>query len=197
MTHTVSTASQVRIAWALVAVLALGGYFGILIPGERKVQGIEGRAHDFYRLANRNDVMLSRAAGLVAARERVAGEVKKLSARQDPATTALAIVHLIRNAESRDDVALVGLFPEKPADPKAAGDLQALTIQLTGTYGNVLRAIADLSKHDPLVDVFDVALTPATDDLGFPDVAATIHVTVYQHIEALMKDNESAHAVSQ
>lgn len=195
MTHTVSAAAQVRIGWALVAALALVGYFGILIPGEQRLGAIEDRAHDLYRLANRNDVMLTRAAGLVAARERVQREVKKLSGRQDPAATTLALVHLVRNAESRNHVALAGLFPEKPDDPRGAGDLQALTIQLTGPYGNVLRAIADLSKHDPLVDVSDVALTPATDDLGFPDVAATIHVTVYQRIEALIKENESAYAV--
>lgn len=195
MTDSVSTAAQVRIGWMLVAALALGGYFGVLIPGEQKVQAIEDRAHDLYRLANRNGVMLTRAAGFISARERIAREIKKLSGRQDPAATTLAIVHLVRNVESRNHVEFAGLFPEKPDDPRAAADLQALTIQLTGRYGNVLRAIADLSKHDPLVDISDVSLTAATDDLGFPDVAATIHVTVYQRIEALMKENARDYAI--
>ena len=194
MTDSVSTAAQVRIGWMLVAALALVGYFGVLIPGEQRYEPSRTAPTICTGSQTATTSCLPAPPDYFRARAHPR-EIKKLSGRQDPAATTLAIVHLVRNVESRNHVELAGLFPEKPDDPRAAADLQALTIQLTGRYGNVLRAIADLSKHDPLVDISDVSLTAATDDLGFPDVAATIHVTVYQRIEALMKENARDYAI--
>ncbi|MEO6835925.1 MAG: hypothetical protein ABI231_08475 [Candidatus Tumulicola sp.] len=192
MTRLFAGRADVRIGWLLVAALALGGYGAIVAPGERRARAMDDRARDLYQLANRNDRLLKNAAGLDAARHRVARDVAQLSAASGAARTMLATLRLLRTEGSRFRVVISGLSPGERSGAPAGEGYEDVTIALRGAYRNVLGTIADLSRHDVLVEVHDVALAQTSSGLGANSVAATIHATLYHRIAAVMREKNHA-----
>lgn len=192
MTVVRSIRLQRQIGWMLAATFALAGYSGIVAPRERRLQALESRTHDLYRLANHNERMLANSAGLIAARERVARDVTHLGRQRGPGSSALRMLRLLQREAQRNHVVVTGLAPDESEASMRATGLENVTIALRGTYRNVLEAIADLSKGDVLIELSDAELAAAPDEFGAPEVAATIHATIYRRPEAITKERDDA-----
>lgn len=184
--------NDVRIGWILAIVLAVGGYAGIVAPAQRGVRAITVRARDLYELADHNERLLTNAAGLSAARRRVARDVAELSLESTSVTTAIATVRLLRSEERREGIVVSALSPNERTDtatPETGEDgSEDVTIAMRGPYRNVLGAIADLSKNAVLLEVRDAALVQAANDATARDVDATVRATLYHRIAAIMKE---------
>jgi hypothetical protein len=179
-----------RVAWVCVGVLAIGGYCFVLAPAEGRVQYRQARAHDLYELAYRNERMLARAAGLSAARDRVALDVAELSNARGDARTTLGVLQLLQKACTRGHVTINGVAPDGPVASGAAG-FGSITIGMRGSYRSVLGVIADLSAHRTLIEVSSATLAPASGS-DLREIDATVRANVYSKLEALVKESPDA-----
>lgn len=172
-------------AWLTVGALALGGYLIVVAPAERKLQEIGAQAHDLYDLAIRNEHLLRGAAGLSAARDRVAVDVARLAGQRGAGSATLRTLQMLQREGSRAHVTIGGLAPDAP-DSTAQNGSEDVTIAMRGTYRNVLSAIADVSRHDVLLEVSGATL--ATAEAGADEIDATLHATLYYRLDALAKE---------
>jgi hypothetical protein len=172
-------------AWLTVGALALGGYLIVVAPAERKLQEIRAQAHDLYDLAIRNEHLLRGAAGLSAARDRVAVDVARLAGQRGAGSATLRTLQMLQREGSRAHVTIGSLAPDAP-DSTAQNGSEDVTIAMRGTYRNVLSAIADVSRHDVLLEVSGATL--ATAEAGADEIDATLHATLYYRLDALAKE---------
>jgi hypothetical protein len=135
--------------------------------------------------------MVARAAGLSAARDRVALDVASLSNGRGGARTTLSALELLQRACSRAHVTINGVAPDGPVGPASTVGFGGVTIGIRGSYRNVLSVIADLSAHRVLIEVSNATLVAASDS-DLREIDATVHARVYSKLEALMKENQDA-----
>ena len=179
-----------RIGWVLAAALAVGGILGVVAPAERRVRAAMAHAHELYELANRNDKMLRSAAGLAAASRRVAHDVSYLAGNRGEGATTLAALELLRGDARRFHLSLESLTPDR----SDVSDLESpeATIAVRGAYRDVLAAIADLSKHDVLLEVRAVGLAQNSDYLQTDEIDATIGASIYSSIDSAEREKKNA-----
>lgn len=175
-------------AWICVVALALGGYFGGIAPAEKRLRTVSADAHDLYDLANRNERLLRAATGLSDARARVALDVARLAAVHGSGSATLRTLELLRREGSHAHVTIVSITPDAPNAAAETTGSEALTIGVHGAYRNVLAAIADVSRHEVLLDISDAVLAAAAAGPG--EVDATLHATLYYRMDALAQEKQ-------
>jgi hypothetical protein len=167
----------------------VGGILGVVAPAERRVKAATAHAHELYELANRNDKMLRSAASLAAASRRVAHDVSYLTGNGGEGATTLAALGLLRGDARRFHLILESLTPDR----SALSDFESpeATIAVRGTYRDVLGAIADLSKHDVLLEVRAVGLAQTSDYLQTDEIDATIGASIYSSVDAAEREKKN------
>lgn len=185
MSDEAANAKQARLAWGAVVVVAVAGYFSVLSPAERQLEGTAARAHELYDLAERNEQVLRGSAALGAARDRVARDVAHLTGRQGSAT--LQTLRLLDDEASRLHVTVGGLTPDGSL-VRGSGS-QSVTIALHGAYRNVILTIADMSQHAALLEVGGAMLAPIAES-DDREIDATVRATMYYQLEGIMKEHQ-------
>ncbi len=173
-------------AWVFVAALVLSEYLFAIAPAERSLQTIRAREHELYDLSIRNERLLRGADGLSAARDRVARDVARLAGERGAGSATLRTLELLQHESSHVHVAIGGLAPQLPDAAAQTAGAEDVTITMRGTYRDVLAAIADISRHEVLLEVSDATLASAADVAG--QIDATLHATLYYRLEALPKE---------
>lgn len=182
--------NDVRWAWLLAGTVALIGYALVVAPYERRLQAVEFHAHELYDLANRNERMYRERQTLLAAQTRVESDLKRLAGTNSSGKATLSTLELLRREAAWHHALVTGVTPADSNDAVDSG-AQAIDIKLHGAYRDILRIVADLSRHDLLIEVGDAELAAAPSDLGSaPDVDATVHATVFHDLTALMKEKD-------
>jgi Tfp pilus assembly protein PilO len=192
-------AAQVRMAWMLLALLAVIGYAAIVEPAERRLSAVLSHARELYELSNRNDRLLRNIGSIQQARDRVRRDLTQLAGQRATGKAGLSILRLLQSESVRNHVVIAGVAPGDSANlagQDTHGDTVA--ISLHGRYRDVVTSIADLSRHDALVEIRDVALVRSggASAAPFPSVDATIHATLYDDPAALLEDVQRAETPS-
>jgi Tfp pilus assembly protein PilO len=190
---TETAAGQVRIAWLLVALAAALGFASIVLPAQRRVAAIEERAAGLADLAARNEALLARLDSLEQTRTRVRRDLERLSGKMGTGRTTVAVLHVLEDEAGRNHLTITGIAPagEEPSAPRLQRE-EDVAVSLRGRYRDVMAAIADVSRHDALVEVQSVALTRVDTRQLFPSVDATVRVALYPDVKALVKEETHA-----
>jgi len=160
--------------WISLGAAAVALYLSVFAPGESRVRATLAHARDLYDLARQNDRFRERAAGFAAARDRVRDELGLLSSTGDPSHATLAAIALLKRVGERRHVSLTAFTPSGLTETrKGASDL---TITIDGRYGDLVSAVADLSRGDVLLQLSGVRIAATTLQGG---VDATIQATMY------------------
>ena len=172
-------------AWLVVIALALSEYFLAIAPPERRMQAIRAREHELYDLSIRNERLLRGATGLAAARDRVAKDIAQLAVQRGTGSATLRTLEVLQRESARERVSIGGLEPQAPDTATQAGGAEDVTITMRGTYRDVLSAIADVSRHDVLLEVSDASLASMAD--AGTEIDATLHATLFYRLDAVPK----------
>ena len=99
----------------------------------------------------------------------------------------VATLRLLQTEASAHHAVVSGVTPVETNAPSDSGR-QEVTISLRGRYRDVLGIVADLSRHDPLIEVTDVELDASSDRALPVQVDATVHAIVYHGLKGVMKE---------
>lgn len=181
--------ARVRVLWLLVALITALGYAVVVAPGEREVVSLETHAKALYDEENINESKLSRAAELNALRARVQSDLRRLGGNGSTSATAAAVIGLLEREGKRFRVEVRSISPNAVTDPKPLPRTAATLagadwdIVVRGGFRDVLSLLADVSRHDVLLDVRDVDLSATAERSSAPTVDATVHTTIYQPLD--------------
>jgi Tfp pilus assembly protein PilO len=171
-----------------VALAAVAGYAGIVAPAQARLRQVAFQAHELYDLANRNERMLANYRALEAARARVRRDLRMLAGESGEDKATLSSLRLLQREAKTYRTSVLGLEPETSAT-KIAGE-SSLRITLLGSYRDVLALVADVTRHDALVEIESVRLEAAREAKG---VTASVTATLFNGTDALMrKETERA-----
>ncbi len=189
---TETAVGQVRIAWLVVALAAVLGFASIVLPAQRGIAAIEERAAGLADLAARNEALLARLDSLEQTRTRVRRDLERLSGKIGTGRTTVAVLHVLEDEAGRNHLTITGIAPtaEEPSAPRA--QREDVAVSLRGRYRDVMTAIADVTRHDALVEVQSVALTRVDTRQLFPSVDATVRVALYPDVKDLVKEETHA-----
>jgi Tfp pilus assembly protein PilO len=190
---TEAAAAQVRVAWLVVALASVLGFAAIVLPAQRRIAAIEERAAGLADLAARNEALLARLDSLEQTRARVRRDLERLSGKIGSGRTTVAVVHVLEDEAGRSHLTITGIAPagDEPSAPHAQRE-EDVAVSLRGRYRDVMAAIADVSRHDALVEVQSVALTRVDTRQLFPSVDATVRVALYPDVKDLVKEETHA-----
>jgi len=181
-----ASARALQVAWLTVFAAAIGGYAGIVAPGEREARALLAQSRNLYDLANRNDAALAQRATLVRLRDRVRRDLAELGTEKTAARAALALIEVLERQGKRRNVALASFAPDDTAD---TGDAQRISLTLRGAYEDLLPLVSDLSRYRPLVRVEDASLTRPSGASDGSEIDAQVHVTLYHAQAGLVHSN--------
>jgi hypothetical protein len=187
---TADAAAQVRVAWMLVALAAVIGYAAVVAPGERRLGAVLSHARELYELSNRNERLLRDIGSVQQARDRVQRDLARLAGQRAAGKAGLSILRLLQGEAAHNHVILASVAPGDSGS--AAGNdtrEENVAILLHGRYRDVVTSIADISRHDVLVEIRDVELARSggAGAMVFPTIDATIHARLYQDPAAILE----------
>jgi Tfp pilus assembly protein PilO len=182
---------DVGIGWLIVAVLAVSGFVGAIVPSERRLNAIEFQAHELYQLANRNETMYAGRGALERARSRVEHDMSLLGVKNSSGKAMFAALRLLHWEAVTHHAAVSSIAPLDAAPPNNSGR-EDVSITIRGRYRDVVALVADLSRHDLLIEVHDAELNGTSTPIFGADVDATIRATVYHNNQGLMEEETLA-----
>jgi Tfp pilus assembly protein PilO len=182
---------DVRIGWIVAGALAVLGYVAIIAPSERHLAAIEFQGHELYQLANRNETMYAARSSLEEARLRVERDMSSLGVKNTSGKAMFATLRLVQWESVGHHAVVTGITPLDATPPNDDGR-QDIVIAVRGRYRDIVALVADLSRHDLLIDVRDVELTGTSTPIFGADVDAAIHATVYHSNQGLMREENHA-----
>jgi Tfp pilus assembly protein PilO len=182
---------DVRFGWLVAGTLAVLGYVAVIAPSERRLNAIEFQAHELYQLANRNEAMYAARGSLEEARSRVERDMSLLGVKNTSSKVMFATLRLVQWESVAHHAAVTGITPIDATPPNDDGR-QDVIVAIRGRYRDIVALVADLSRHDLLIDVHDLELTSTSIPIFGADVDATIHATVYHSNQGLMREENHA-----
>lgn len=186
MKFTLPAGSDVRVGWMLVAALAVAGYALAIAPVERDVRAVAFRAHDLYERSERNERMLRQVRGLQAARSRVQRDIATLSSQNEMGKADLAALALLQFESTERHLTISELSPGQSVAGADDG-VQPVTIGVRGNYRDAIAAIADLTRHDVLIELEGATLSATSRRDGLSQVDAVVQATLYHGVASIMK----------
>jgi Tfp pilus assembly protein PilO len=190
---TEAAAAQLRIAWLVVALVAVIGFASIVLPAQRRIASIQSHAADLADLAARNEALLARLDSLEQMRARVLRDLDRLTGKIGAGRTTVAVLHVLEDEAGRNHLTISAIAPageEPPASPP--GREEDVAVTLRGRYRDVMAAIADVPRHDALVEIESVALTRVDTRTLFPSVDALVRVALFHDVKDLAKEDTHA-----
>jgi Tfp pilus assembly protein PilO len=182
-----------RIAWLVLALVAAIGFVSIVLPAQSRLASIQSHAADLSDLAARNEALLARLDSLEQTRTRVRRDLERLTGKIGAGRSTVAVLHVLDDEASRNHLTISGIAPagDEPSAPRQDRE-EDVAVSLRGRYRDVMTAIADVPRHDALVEVQSVALTRVDTRGLFPSVDATVRVALYHDVKDLIKEETHA-----
>jgi Tfp pilus assembly protein PilO len=187
-----TTSAGVRIIWMLGAAIFLGVGVGLVWwPTSQTISVLKSQAKSLYDEANQNEADVRHAAELHSLAKRVSDDVRLLSGQGSQSAVTAATLSLL-NREARAfgiDVRSIVPAPAPSPTPLARGqttsnsalDGNPVEIDIRGRFRDVLAFVADLPRHNVLIDVSDVNLADEGDRSVKPVLSAKIHAIVFRY----------------
>ena len=200
MTET-AAAAQVRIAWLVVVLAAVLGFACIVLPAQRRIAAIEEHAAGLGDLAAQNEALLARldSPRWKQTRTRVRRDLRALIGEdrrgKDDRCRSPRLGRRSRSQPCYDRRHLHRPATQ-PSAPRAWPREEEVAVSLRGRYRDVMNAIADLPRHDALVEVRSVSLTRVDARQLFPSVDATVRVALFPDVKELMQEETHAQTPS-
>lgn len=177
---------QVRVVWLLAASVLFGGGGGLVWwPASQQIAQLNAHAKESYDEANDLAAKVERAQALRAAQQRVRSDLRELSA--GAATGQERLLRVLDDEARARGVSVRELAPvQAPANPQpTASPLAGLTgtdvtLTLRGPFRSIAAFLADVPRHDVLIDVRDAALQTTGSIDRAPILFATVHATIYR-----------------
>ena len=191
MSYRLDVAGWARIAWVGVAFMMFGVGVGLIWwPAAQRIGEIRSHARELYDEANDIDSATRRAAQLRDAQARVEADLRSLGGlRSDGAVTA-ALLQLFHDEAKRERVDIREVAPDSRSHDSTSTNPTVrhsnalasydLSIGARGPFRNVVALIADLPRHDVLIDVHDVQITSSDQQRNPPILDVTLHATIYR-----------------
>ncbi len=190
---TEAAAAQLRIAWLVVALVAVLGFASIVLPAQRRIASIQSHAADLADLAARNEALLARLDSLEQTRTRVRRDLDRLTGKIGAGRTTVAVLHVLEDEAGRNHLTISAIAPAGEGPPASRpGREEDVAVSLRGRYRDVMAAIADVPRHDALVEVESVALTRVDTRALFPSVDATVRVALFHDVKDLAQEDTHA-----
>lgn len=185
MTTAIDVRGLVRVTWLIVAFVVGGVGFGcIWWPASQQISQRHARALELYDEANTIDAAIRRSSQLRDAQLRIRSDLAELGGIRTPGAVTAALLQLLHEESKRQSIEVREVAPDANARasvPKA--DLLApteLSIAVRGPFRNIVALVADLSRHDVLVDIHDIQLGATESTRNAPVLDATLHATMYR-----------------
>lgn len=206
MTTALDLRGWIRVTWMLVAFVIGGIGIGcIWWPAAQDISQRHARAMELYEEANTIDTAVRRASQLRAAQSRIKTDLAELGGVRSPGAITAALLQLLHEESKRQGVEVREVAPDTnehtspsprtsrssvlKADALAPEDI---SIVVRGPFRNVVALVADLPRHDVLVDIRDIQLS-STEAVRTPPVLdVTLHATIYRLLSLPTVGNSSA-----
>ncbi len=177
--------SVTRIVWVLSGFVVFGiGVGRIWWPSSQQISQVGVRAQDEYEEANRIDVQLRHARQLRVIQTRVEGDIARLSLRASSAAATSRELALFNEESERFGVDVRTIVPQPATknDPEDVLVETNLELGLRGSFRSLVTMLADLTRHDVLIGVRDIAISAAgaTPARPSPTLDVTIHAAMYR-----------------
>lgn len=192
---------QVRVVWLLAAFVLFGCGGGLVWwPASQQSAQLNAHAKESYDEANDLAAKLERAQALRAAQQRVRSDLRELSA--GTAIGQERLLHLLDDEARARGVSVRELAPlQTPGNPQPTGSRLAgltgteVTLTLRGSFRSIAAFLADVPRHDVLIEVRDVALQTTGSTGHAPMLLATVHATIYRLSRTDSKENLDVRAL--
>lgn len=172
-----------RLVWAAAAATLLAGSYFVHARYEPAIAASYARSETLYAQTQANERTVREAANLRLVQARAETDLAHVLKNQSlPMTTAEFLSTLERIAHGFN-TRVLQLQPGVAASADPALHATPLTIEVEGTFRNIVGFIDDLSHHSTLVSVSDTALALSGADsrsAAEPRLDATIHATLYR-----------------
>jgi Tfp pilus assembly protein PilO len=182
----------IRVVWILGVAVFLGVGVGLVWwPTSQTIAALKSQAKSLYDEANQNEADVRHAAELHSLALRVSNDVRQLSGQgSQSAVTAATLSLLDREARIYGiDVRSIVPAPSSSPAPPVPGQSTsssslagtALEIDVRGRFRNLLAFVADLPRHNVLIDVSDLNLNDEGDRSVKPILSAKLHATIFRY----------------
>lgn len=180
-----SSAAAVRIVWLAVAFIIFGIGFGLIWwPQSQNIDQVRSHARDLYEEANQNDAIVLRATDLRAAETRIQDDLLALGGPRSAGAVTAATLRLFNDEAKRLDVEVRSLAPAPTTKSAASGNRSLsgndMTIGVRGPFRNVVNLIADLPRHDVLVEIHSAQIISSDTMQKSPTLDVTLDTTIYR-----------------
>jgi hypothetical protein len=160
------------------------GVGGVWWPASQSIEQVRAHARDLYEQANQNDAIVRRAAFLHAAEKRIHSDVLALGGKSSPGAVTAAMLRLLNEEARRLNIDVRTLTPATGAPaPQAQRALASggdVSLGVRGPFRNVISFIADLPRHDVLIEIHNAQLSSADIQQHHPMLEVTINATIYR-----------------
>ncbi len=194
-----------RVLWLLAAFMVLAVGVGCISwPGSQELSQRHAHALELYDEANAIDAATRRAAQLRAAQARIASDLTALGGVRSAGGVTAALLRLLHDESNRQAVDIREVAPDTTThgSDSAAAAIRAnallpsdVAISVRGPFRNIVALVADLPRHDVLIDVRDIHLSATESDRVPPVLDVTLHATIYRLAALLPLENSRVRTV--
>ncbi|HEY1680760.1 MAG TPA: hypothetical protein VGF98_03880 [Candidatus Tumulicola sp.] len=168
-------------AWAILAItIALTTAVGI-VPELQSERALLDDAHQAYIRANRDEIQLRDGAHDETARRRIVASIARMHPPDSRYVGPTAVIRTVDGLDNRFHVTLQRLG-QSDGGVREIG-VRAVTIEWSGAYRSIVRAVAALSQGPALIRVVGVRLDH--NPRMSASIDAVVHVNVYAAIDTL------------
>ncbi len=170
-----------RLTWICSAFVFFGCGVGLVWwPSAQAIGEVQTHARARYEEANNNDALVRRAADLRAAQARVRADLDALGGIRSSGEVTAAALKLLGDEARQRRVEIRSIVPSATAQTPGVLVGSDVAIGVRGPYRSVLGLIADLPRHNVLIDVHDAELISIDPALKSPTLDVTVHATFYR-----------------
>jgi Tfp pilus assembly protein PilO len=183
--------ADIRLGWYAVALLLLGAYAAIVAPAERRLNDVASHSRNLYELTQRNERYIRNLASLQSARQRVERDIARVGRGPKVAAPAVAVIATLEREGRDNHVAISGITSEQAPSAGRNATGESVRIVLEGRYRDVLAVVADLPRHDALIELRSLSLAKADGIASLlPPVDASVLAVIYRSPWDLVKEDD-------
>ena len=175
-------AALVRLTWLGTAFVVLGlGLGAVWWPSSQTIEQVRGHAREMYEEANNNDALVRRASELRAAQSRVRADLELLGGVGSAGVVTAAALRLLGYEAQQRGVEIRSILPSSTSATSSGPFVGTdVAIGVRGPFRNIVSLIADLPRHDVLIEVHDAELVSSDQSQKLPALDVTLHTTFYR-----------------
>src|SRR5215469_14425180 len=175
--------ASARIIWLAALFVVFGIGVGLIwVPASQSIDQVRGHARELYEEANQNDAIVRRANDLRAAQQRIHKDVVALGGERSAGAITAATLRLFSEEAKHLQVDVRSVAPTPQTTPSGHDDLNGtdVAIGVRGPFRNVVDFIADLPRHDVLVEIHNAQISSSDTTQQSPVLEVTLNATIYR-----------------